>query len=530
MGTRFVLAYVSVFALAACSKGAPAPQRSDVLVIAIPREPASLNPLFLQGTASYMIGELGYSYLTKYDAHGNIITDASATVPTLANGGISRDGKRIVYRLRRDILWQDGAPLTSRDVVFTYRAILNPANAVPSRDAYDRIAKVSAADPYTVIVELKRPYAPIVPNFFGGDSNYAILPAHLLAAYPNLNRVAYNGAPIGSGPYRFTTWARGDRLDLTANDRYYAGKPLIRNVRLRFVGSSASIVNELLTNEVDATFSGDAAKIAALHAIPNHRAIVTPVPYFYAAAFNVTDPVIKDVAVRRAFALAIDRHSIVDKVLHGLYDADAGMRGLFTWAFDPSAGTLAYDPQRAQSLLARDGWSMGRDGVRVKDKRRLEIQVVLNATSLAADNILPLIVEEERAIGIDMTTKAYGSQFFALDGPLYRGQFQVALANYQSALDPDPSWLLSCKQRAPNGFNWARYCNPAVDDALQRGLSVYDRPARRHIYRFVQRQLIADVPYAFLWQLSEIDILPSRLKGYDAPFLSPYNSVARWRW
>ncbi len=477
-----------------------------------------------------MIGELGYSYLTKYDGRGNIVTDAAAMVPTLANGGIARDGKRVIYHLRHDILWQDGAPLTSRDVVFTYRAIMNPANAVPSRDSYDRIAGVRALDRYTVVAELKRPYAPIVANFFGGDSNYAILPAHLLAAYPSLNHVAYNDAPIGSGPYRFTSWARGDRLDLTLNDRYYASKPRIRNVSLRVVGNSATVVDEVLTHEVDATFSGDPAKITALRAVPNHRVIVTPVPYFYAATFNVTDPVVKDVAVRRAFAMAIDRQSIVDKMLHGLYDADTGMRGLFTWAFDRSAGAFVYDPQGAQALLSRDGWVAGSGGIRIKGGRRLEIQVAVNSRSLAAASVIPLIVEEERAVGIDVTAKAYGGQFFAPAGPLYEGQFQVALVNYQSALDPDPSWLLSCKTRAPNGFNWARYCNPAIDDALQRALSTYDRAARRRIYRFVERQLTTDVPFAFLWQLSEIDVLPSRLKGYDAPLLSPYNSIARWSW
>jgi peptide/nickel transport system substrate-binding protein len=477
-----------------------------------------------------MIGQLGYSYLTKYDAHGEIVADAATMVPTVANRGIARDGRRVTFHLRRDVLWQDAAPLTSRDVVFTYHAIMNPANDVPSRDAYDRISTVRAFGPYTVIVELKRPYAPIVSNFFGGDSNYAILPANLLAAYPSLNHVAYNGAPIGSGPYRFTSWTRGDRLDLTANGSYYAGKPRIRNVSLRFVGNASTIVNELMTNEVAATFSGDPAKIAGLRAIPDHRVIVTPVPYFYAAAFNVTDPLVRDIAVRRAFALAIDRRSIVDKAFHGLYDADAGIRGLFTWAFDSGVGRFAYDPRRAQALLARDGWVSGRDGILIKDGRRLEIQVALNSTSLTAATVLPLIIQQERAIGIDVAAKGYGNQFFALDGPLYQGRFQVALVNYQSTLDPDPSWLVSCRQRAPNGFNWARYCNPVVDDALQRGLSVYDRTTRRRIYRVVQRQLIADVPYAFLWQLSEIDVLPSELKGYGAPLLSPYSSVARWRW
>ncbi|MFZ0574515.1 MAG: ABC transporter substrate-binding protein, partial [Candidatus Cybelea sp.] len=106
-------------------------------MIAVAQEPVSLNPLYLQGTIGYAISELGYTYLTNYDSYGNVVPDVAVTVPTLANGSISSDGKRIIYRLRRNVSWQDGAPLNSRDVVFTYRAIMNPSNAVPSRYGYD---------------------------------------------------------------------------------------------------------------------------------------------------------------------------------------------------------------------------------------------------------------------------------------------------------------------------------------------------------------------------------------------------------
>ena len=170
MGGRAILAFVCCCALAACSKAVPVPQHSGTLAIAILGEPFSLNPLYLQDGAASMIGELGYSYLTNYDAHGTIVRDVAATVPTLANGGISRDGKRITYHLRRDVRWQDGVPFTSRDVVFTYRAIMNPNNTVPSRDAYDRIAWVRTPDRYSVIVELKRPYAPTIPISSGATA------------------------------------------------------------------------------------------------------------------------------------------------------------------------------------------------------------------------------------------------------------------------------------------------------------------------------------------------------------------------
>ena len=455
---------------AACARAGAPPARPGELVIAVAQEPASLNPLYLQGAIGYAISELGYSYLTNYDSYGNVVPDVAVTVPSGANGGISPDGKHVIYHLRRNIAWQDRVPLNSRDVVFTYRAIMNPLNAVPSRYGYDRIASVEAPDPYTVVVKLKRPFSPIVTYFFGGDSNYPILPAHLLARYASLDRVAYNAAPVGSGPYRFARWARGDRLEMIANPRYYAGRPAVARVSLRFSHDSSTTINQLLTNEVDATFFADVSRIASLRSIPNHRVVVTPVPDFYALTFNVTDPIARNIAVRHAFGLAIDRHAFVGKVAHGVYDADAAMRGLFTWAFDPHAGRLPYDPRRAQALLARDGWIAGADGIRVKNGRRLELQLAFLTGSGIAAGFASLIVEYERAVGIEVTAKRYSPEkLFALDGPLTQGRFQIALIVYQSNYDPDASWLLSCGQRAPSGFNFARYCNPAVDNALQRG-------------------------------------------------------------
>ena len=155
---------------------------------------------------------------------------------------------------------------------------------------------------------------------------------------------------------------------------------------------------------------------------------MTPGPYFYALSFNVTDPIAKNPTVRRAFALAIDRHALVGKVAHGLYDADTAMRGLFTWAFDPRAGSLPYDPQRAQALLTREGWIPGTDGIRVKNGRRLQLQLAFVAGSGIEAGFVSLIVEYERAVGIDVTTKHYGlEEFGAPDGPLSQGRFQVAL-------------------------------------------------------------------------------------------------------
>ncbi len=530
MFARLLLIGIIAFGVAACAERG-ALKRSDLLVIAAMREPTSLNPLYLQGSDAIDIATLGYSFLTNYNAHGEIITDAATIVPTIGNGGISPDGKRIVFHVRRDIRWQDGYPLTASDVVFTYRAIMNPSNAVTTRSGFDRISRVWASDAYTVVVELAQPYAPVVTAFFGGESNYPILPAHLLARYASLNHASFNGAPIGSGPYRFTRWVRGERLALTANDRYYGTKPVIRHLSLRFIHDPSTIVNELTTGEVDATFDDPIpSTIPALRSILNHRMIVTMLPNFGAILFNMSDPIMKELAIRRAFASAIDRRTLVAKAAFGLYDADTGMRGMFTWAFDPGAGTIVYNPNRARTLLARDGWVPGNDGIRVKNGSRLEIRLIYSAQYSIANVIVPLLIDEARAVGIDLVTRAYDrSELYALDGPLNRGSFQAALMGLGSDVDPDPSTWISCDQRAPNGTNFSRYCSEAVDRALRRATSIYDRAGRRHIYGFIQRRLVADVPFDFLWQSPEVDVIPSRLHGFEPSVVSPYHSVAQWR-
>jgi peptide/nickel transport system substrate-binding protein len=500
------------------------------LVIAIIADPVSLNPLYLNGGDADMIGSLTGSYLTRYGARNALVPDVAVTVPSVKNGGISSDGRRITFHLRHDVRWQDGVRLTARDVVFTYRAIMNPSNAVPLRDGYDHIADVQALDPYTLVVRLGQPYAPIIPDFFGGDGTYTILPAHLLAGYASLDRAAYNAAPVGSGPYRVTSWHRGDRIELEANEGYYRGKPAISRILLRTIADPSTILNQLETGEVDANFVAEVSEMPSYARLANSRVVTTLGPYYTTLMFNVTDPLIKDIAVRKAMAMAIDRRAIVQKIFHGVYDPDTGMRAPFSWAYDPSAGQLRYDLRAAQALLERDGWVTAPDGIRVKHGRRLAVQLIYGSVTKVEP--LLLLVQQERVAGVDVSLKRIARNVMtAPDGPLYRGRYQVSVVSLQSQIDPDASGMISCKQRAPNGENWARYCNSAVDRALRRGYSVYDRAARRRAYSFVQRQLLEDMPYIFLWQRRVVDIIPARLKGFAAPaYSSAYASAERWHW
>jgi peptide/nickel transport system substrate-binding protein len=501
----------------------------NALTIALIQEPVSLDPLLLEGPIAYAVSELFYTYLTNYDSDGNIVPDIALQVPTPENGGVSRDGRRITFHLRRGVQWQDGAPLTARDVVFTYRAIMSPNNALPERYGYDKVTSISAPDAYTVVITLRRAFSPIVPLFFGGDSNYPILPAHVLSRYASINKVPFNEAPIGSGPYMLASWKHGDRLELQANPRYYRGVPAIARLNLPFIHDPSTTINELLTGEIDAAFSLDASRIALLKSLKGHRVIVTPIPEFYAVAFNMEDPVLREVNVRRALALAVDREMIVRKVSHDVYDPRSGLRGLFTWAYNPKADDMRYDPRLAAELLDRDGWKRKPDGSRWKDGKQLQLQLAFPAGSDITAQLATAIAAAEASVGVDVPLKRYTREvYMANDGPIMQGRFQMQLYNYQSQYDPDAAWLFACDQRSPNGFNDARYCNPTVDASFNRASAMFGRSGRRAAYQTIQRRISQDLPYFFLAQVSEIDVIPSGLQNYQQPLLSPFNSVADW--
>ena len=155
-----------------------------VLRLGEDEEPDGLNLMYAHTAAADTIAGMLFSFILRYDARGNYVPDLATAVPTPSNGGISADGKRIVVHLRRNAVWADGAPLTAADWLFTYRAVMNPANTVKTRYGWDQIASASAPDPHTIVIRLRRPNVAVLGIFGMGGAAYPPLPAHLLARLP----------------------------------------------------------------------------------------------------------------------------------------------------------------------------------------------------------------------------------------------------------------------------------------------------------------------------------------------------------
>jgi peptide/nickel transport system substrate-binding protein len=506
--------------------------RSDVQ-IAQQREPASLNPALENGQSSTEWGFLLFSYLVKYDASGKLVGDVATQVPNIANGGISRDGLTITYHLRKGVRFADGVPLTARDCVWSIDAINNPANNVQSRYGYDRIAKAEAPDDYTLVLHLKQPFAPLLTLVLAGQG-FPILPQHILAKYPDFNHIDFDQKPLGSGPYVVDRWLHGDRVVMHANPYYFEGKPTIEHLTIRFVPDAQTALNLLQTHEIQGYFNEqDFSQYPQLLTLRGYRTTALPVAGVGAIIFNTQDPLTSDARVRHALAEAIDIKSLVAKAYRGAVSSAQAGRGLFFWAYDPSAyPDVPYDPADARRLLDAAGWHMGADGVRHKNGVPLELQMIIQAATPGDEIIGNTVAQYESAIGVRVSLKQFNiTQFVAPadeGGPVYGGKFNMALYPFVNGDDPDPTDQFACANVPPHGYNKSRICDPRIDALLKAGQRTFDIAKRKVIYAQLERLLYRELPIVLIYNRNEVDVFSDRLHEQSVSLDGVWWNVAHW--
>jgi peptide/nickel transport system substrate-binding protein len=512
---------VAALSLAACSHtGTRHTSGSRLIFTGLAGEPDTLNPMLSNEADELNFSHLYMSYLVENDARGDAVGEIAERVPTRANGGISRDERTVTYRLRPNLRWQDGTPLTARDVVFSYRAVANPRNNVATRVGYAEVDAIKATDARTVVVRLRRPFAPFVQYFFGPQGVGAILPEHLLKNVPDLNRASYNQRPVGSGPFKVVRWLRGDSIVLAANPYYWRGKPRIGELVYRIIPDPNTRLEQLRTGEVDAVFDVDPQLLPVLRAIGGVRIALTPVNDMHVVRFNLRDPLLRDATLRRAIAMGIDRKTLIAAATHGsgaIVEADQPYNG---WAYDPAVAAIAYDPNAARRLLAG----------RTPEVTLAIAPEIINGSALVA----AILQENLRRIGVRAIVKRYPAAVFygasAKNGLLAGGHFQLAYdAWWVLGSDPDDSWNFACDQVPPAGLNYSLWCDAKADAAMSDALATVDRSHRKGDYAIVQRAIAHDLPVFPLWQVRVPDAYRTYVHGI-APSPSGSTFWNAWSW
>jgi peptide/nickel transport system substrate-binding protein len=505
-----------------------------VLRVAIQTDLKNLNPLLNSNTTDVFVDRLMFMPLLTADDKGNPLPMLAAQVPTLTNGGIAANGLTVTYHLRKDVKWTDGVPVTSRDVRWSWQAIMNPNNDVVSRHGYDYISRIDTPDPYTVVVHLNRRFSPFVATFFAeSDQPYMIAPAHALAGYPNINQVAFNNAPtVSDGPFKFVEWARGDHITLERNDGFFLGRPGLNRVIVRIVPDESTSVNLLRTHAIDYMFQASIENYQALRSIPDTRIVWVNVNGYYYIQLNLARPFLGDPRVRLAIAYAIDKNELNRTLTYGTQTIATADIPNWMWAFNPNVRSYPHDPAESRMLLRQAGFGPGPDGIMRKDGHELQLVMVTNNSSATRRREATEVQAMLREAGIGSEIKYYpGDVLYApagMGGILQLGRFDMSVSGWYAGIDPDNSTQFTCENFPPSGYNYSRYCNREMQAAQTIALTRYDRAARTGAYFRIQELLVRDNPAIFTAWLRQMEPISVDFHGFDPnPVVESWNA---WQW
>ena len=479
-----------LLAAGACGEppGSSVPATST-LVIAQGGDPGALNPAVTTSGNTHPVTDQIFNGLVGLDHDLN-------PIPELAERWtVEDDGRTYRFHLRPGIKWHDGRPFRSADVKFTFEQALVKYHSRTRAALEALLAGVDTPDDRTAVLRLKRPYGPLLQRLDVVEAS--IIPQHqydghdLLAGEPTRR-------PVGTGPFRFVSYAPGDRLVLERNPDYFRrGLPGVDRLVFRILPNPATAVAALESGEVDFVGTVPGPDIARLRA----RADIAIVPSTGGSGGsacqdvlipNITRPPFDDLRVRRAVAHALDRRFIVERVYFGQGQAATGpISHLLAWAYAPDVRQYPHSPAAANALLDQASLPRKADGYRFA----VRFTHANNHQRLAH-----VLREQLKAVGIrlDLETTDFNAQ---VEQVFVRKTFDLGLASYCNGADPDIGVrrVYVSSNIGPYPFsNGAGYRNPQIDRLFDEAATMSDHAARRERYVAIQRILADDVPYFWL--------------------------------
>jgi peptide/nickel transport system substrate-binding protein len=509
-----------------------------VATIIYTQEFDSLAPLYTSMWFSWTTWQMYLHWAWEFDENNEPFPRLVKEIPSVENGGISADGRVITMKLRDDIKWSDGTPVTADDFIFTWEMAVSTSNTVATQYPYDMIESVTAPDPQTVVTTFTDPFAPWLANLWHG-----ILPAHILRPVYEADGTIDNAdwlrnPTVGCGPFVFAEWESGSYARFVRNENYWGKPAKLDEIFIRFVPDDASQVAALKAGDAEmGTFIAysdiPALKDAGLNIMtePNGYS-----EWMFLMVNEEKSPALWDVNVRKAIALALDRESIVRDLLLGLPKVPASFWDALPYYNDPPLTNYPYDPEQSKALLDAAGWvDTNGDGIREKDGVDLEISHATTIREVRQDT-QAIMQQQLAAVGIKLDIVPVDDTLYfasyADNGPAARGEYDIQEWS-DGPLFPDPDlyyWL--CDQipsdENPTGENWFYICDEELD-ALIKLQSTQVNAAERQKTITKINQLFYDKVYIIgLWQDPDVYALNPRLLNVKFSGVTMFFNIAEW--
>lgn len=480
---------------------ADAPLYGGSVVVAVSADPGGLNPaITTQGGVHLICGSI-YSGLVAHDFNLNPVPDVAESWE------VSPDGRTYTFHLAHDVEFHDGVALTSEDVRFTFEELLMKYHSRTRTSIGDNLRDILTPDPHTVIFEFNRPYAAFLQLI--DVTNAPVMPKHLYEGTDPLTN-PHNTRPIGSGPFKFQEWLKGDHLTLVRNDKYFKkGKPYLDRIVYKVMPSASMATIAFEKGEVDYLTPSplDAARLQNQPEVvitdkgrEGFATVETLIP-------NLTRQPLSDLRVRRAMAHAIDKNFLVDKVLFGMgMPATGPVSRMLAWAYNPNVEKYETNVELSNQLLDQAGYKRGADGV------RFHLRFV-HASSYA--KVAEALRDQMREVGIELDLQLM--EFSAAVDEVYiKKDFDLAFASFENGPDPDigVKRTVVSSNIGPIPFsNGAGYRNARVDELFALAASELDKQKRTAYYFEAQDILVKDLPYFWLYEPKTAVVYRGGLQG-----------------
>jgi peptide/nickel transport system substrate-binding protein len=507
-------------ALLACApaQAQEAPVRGGTLVVAISADPGHLNPAITTSGATHTAAELIYNGLLGRDERGDAVPDLAESWTVEQAGAVYR------FRLRDGVTWHDGARFTAADVKFTFEEVLLKFHARTKASLGGVLAGVEAPDDRTVVFRFKQPYAPLLQQLDATEA--PIVARHVYqGSDPQANPA--NVSPVGTGPFKLVVYRKGAEIRLARNPSYFKrGLPYLDDLVMRVIADAGTQVLALENREVDFLWSVPGPQQSRLKADSRFRMAQTSYHpggsnCIMTVSFNLDRPILKDVRVRRAIALALDRDAFLRQILFGEGRvAPAPISSEIPWAHARGLALPAFDRAEAERLLDAAGWKKEREGARlargvagVADGARLAIDFLHFPTFAKYGE---LVRQHLGAVGIEVTQRPLEPAVFA--PTVFKDRaFDTNVISYCNGPDPEIGVrrMYHSSQVSPAPFtNAAGYRNERVDALFDQGARTVERERRTPIYRQIQEIVVQELPYMWLVETPTTRAWSARCGGF----------------
>ncbi|MBL7993924.1 ABC transporter substrate-binding protein [bacterium] len=551
---RTIQIFFCIFFVYACGKtGDPVVPSGGTVVIALSSDADMLNPLLSSGSNTGIVLEFLFPDLAEHDFDS--INGIDRLLPSLANSWEwINDGRSLVYHLRNDALWSDSVRITSHDIKFSYGLYDHPKVASPRRNYLNFLVKnnsgqtdfdraIETPDDSTIIFNFSAPYHKSQQLL---HTQLSFIPKHIFESLDpeELRTSLRNLEPVTGKHFKFSKWERKQELVLVKNANWKIPyEAHVDRVVFRIIPEMTTRIIELKTGAVDMVegLSPEDAKDIQKNN-PNLRIETQPYRRFeYVGWSNIDVELYKtskgktirphrlfgNKNIRTALTMAIQRDELAESWLGSFGQISTGpISPAFRWAFNDTLRPIPYDPARAKSLLAEEGWiDHDGDGVLDKDGKKFEFVITTNSANPRREFAMQKIQSDLKKIGVVCYSRLLESSVF--NSGLRNKEYDAFITgnNVNMSIDLQPQFGSDLER---NTFNAVSYRNREVDSLLQIAASIPDVQTAGPVFKELQKIIYYDQPVTFLYWYDNIVGINQRLRGTHVNILSPYHRYYDW--